>query len=140
MSIFETASRKKFRFPSVKGDLTAEQLWDLPLIVRSPTRDVKADLDTVARAINTELKGVAEETFVNVRPDPRAADLATKLEIVKHVIAVKQKEAADAHKATERAAERRRIVEAIALKDGQELANASKEDLLKRLEALDAVA
>ncbi|WP_353645708.1 hypothetical protein [Mesorhizobium sp. WSM2239] len=131
MNIFELASRKKFRFPSAKGDLTVEQLWDLPLLGNS------TNLDTVARGINTELKGVTEETFVAVKPDPRKPDLEAKLEIVKHIIAVKVKTSEDAKSAAERAVKRSKLIDALASKEDQALQNMSKEDILKQLAALD---
>ncbi|BCH33181.1 hypothetical protein MesoLjLc_51110 [Mesorhizobium sp. L-8-10] len=131
MNIFELASRKKFRFQSGKGELTSEQLWDLPLTGGS------ANLDTIARAVNTELKGVTEESFVVVKPDPRKPELEAKLEIVKHIIAVKVKAAEDAKSASERADKRRKLVEALASKEDQALANMSKEDILKQLAELD---
>lgn len=70
MNIFELATRQKLRFASAKGDLTTEQLWDLPLLISSPTRDVKVDLDTLARSINHELKAQAEESFVSTKANP----------------------------------------------------------------------
>jgi hypothetical protein len=127
MNIFETAARKKLRFPSTKGELTAEQLFDLPLV----------QLDTVARSIHSELKSITEESFIDVKPDPRRPELETKLEIVKHVIAVKVKERDDAIAAQERAAKRRKLLDAIAAKEDEALTTASKEDLLKQLAALD---
>jgi hypothetical protein len=138
MNLFEIASRKKLRFPSVKGDLTAEQLWDLPLTITSATRDVKADLDTIARSVNAELKSVTEETFVAVKPDPRKPDLETKLEILKHIIAFKVKVSEDAKASAERAEKRRKLVEALASKEDQALATMSKEDILKQLAELEA--
>lgn len=140
MDIFEIAARRKFRFPSVKGDLTAEQLWDLPLLIVSPTRDVKADLDTIGRGIRTELNDVSEGSLVNVNPDPRKGELTVKLDIIKHIIAVKQAEAAAAKTAAERAEKRRKLVDAIASKDDEALTKASKEDLLKQLEDMDKAA
>ncbi|WP_192246171.1 hypothetical protein [Mesorhizobium silamurunense] len=141
MDIFEIAARRKFRFPSAKGELTVEQLWDLPLVAGSPiTRDVKVDLDTVARSINAELKGVTEESFVNINPDPRKGEFTAKLDIVKHIISAKQAEAAAAKTAAERAEKRRKLVDAIASKDDEALTKASKEDLLKQLEEMDKAA
>lgn len=141
MDIFEIAARRKFRFASVKGELTVEQLWDLPLIAGSGiTRDVKCDLDTVGRGIVTELKGVTEESLVNINPDPRKGELEAKLDIVKHIIASKQTEAAAAKSAAERADKRRKLVDAIASKDDEALTKASKEDLLKQLEEMDKAA
>lgn len=127
MSIFETAARKKFRFPSNKGELTAEQLFDLPLV----------QLDGVARTVHGELKSITEESFIDVKPDPRRPELETKLEVVKHVIAVKVKERDDSIKAQERTAQRRKLLDAIARKDDEALTTASKEDLLKQLADLD---
>lgn len=137
MNIFEAASRRKYRFSSSKGDLTVEQLWDLPLAITSPTRDVKADLDTIARSVNAELKGVTEETFVAIKPDPRKADLETKLEVVKHIIAVKLKAQEDAKSAAERAEKRRKLIDALASKEDEALAQMSREDILKQLSDLD---
>lgn len=137
MNIFEVATRKKLRFSSVKGELTVEQLWDLPLLILSSTRDVKADLDTIARGINTELKGVSEESFVAVKPDPRKADLETKLEVVKHIIGVKLTEKAAAEKKAENAEKRRKLLDALASKEDQALATLSKDDILKQLAELD---
>lgn len=137
MNIFETAARKKYRYPSAKGELTTEQLWDLPLVVNSPTRDVKVDLDTIARGVNAELRSVAEESFIPTKPDPRQGDLEVKLEILKHIIGVKMKEADDRKAAAERAAKRTKLLEALASKEDQALASMSKDDIMKQLAEID---
>lgn len=84
MNIFEKATREKFRYPSAKGQLTTEQLWELPLTAKSGF-----SLDEVAKAVNAELKAVDTESFVATETNPAKATLETKLEIVKHVIAVR---------------------------------------------------
>ncbi|WP_029002790.1 hypothetical protein [Azorhizobium doebereinerae] len=137
MSIFETAARKKFRFPSIKGELTAEQVWDLPLVACGPIRDVKADLDGVARTINTELRSISEDSFVSIAPDSRKADLEIKLDIVKHIITAKLKEADEKNAATARLEKRRKLVDALASKEDAALASMSREDILKELAAID---
>jgi hypothetical protein len=133
MDIFEIASRKKFTYPSVVGMLTTEQLWDLPL-----TSVRGASLDSVARAVNSDLKSVTEESFVAVKPNPAKADLETKLEVVKHIIAVKQDERAKADAAADRADKRRKLAEALASKQDQALAAMSEEEIRKQLDELDA--
>lgn len=133
MDIFEIASRKKFTYPSVVGMLTTEQLWDLPL-----TSARGASLDSVARAVNSDLKSVTEESFVAVKPHPAKADLETKLEVVKHVIAVKIDERAKADAAADRADKRRKLAEALASKQDQALAAMSEEEIRKQLDELDA--
>jgi hypothetical protein len=130
-NLFELAARRKFRYSSSKGDLNTEQLFDLPLTSRAGF-----DLDSVAKAVNAELKSVAEESFVAVRTNTGQRDLEAKLEIVKFVIAAKQKAQEDIRLAGEKAERKRRILEALAAKEDQELTSASKEELLRELESL----
>jgi hypothetical protein len=133
MNMFEQASRKKLRFSSPKGDLTTEQLWDLPL-----TSTNAFNLDQIARGVNSELKGVTEESFVAIKPDPRKPDLELKLEILKHIIAVKLKAQHDAAAAAERSAELKKLTEVLASKEEAALSSMSKDDILKRIAELQA--
>ncbi len=131
--IYKFATKNALRFPSKRGDLTAEQLFDLPL--KSQTG---FDLDTVARTINAQLKGVSEESFVeDTSADPRKQALAIALAVVKDVIATKQAENRAAVAKTQRVAERKKILDAIAAKKDQQLTAASLDDLEKQLAALD---
>lgn len=130
-NLFITASRKKFRFASERGDLTVENLWDLPLTSKNGF-----NLNAVAIRVNAELKDLAEESFVETSTNPRRKDLENMLEIVKYVIAVKQDEA---KAATERVAKqelKRKLREAIEAKEGEALQSASLEDLKAQLAAL----
>lgn len=133
MNMFELASRGKYRFSSAVGDLTAEQLWDLPL---TAVRFGGIDLDHVAKSVNSELKAVTEESFVAPAKSALREELETKLEIVKHVIAYKLKLVEDRVAAQARDAKRRKILEALETKENLELTSASKEELLKQLEEL----
>lgn len=137
MNIFETATKKKYRFGSAKGPLTVEQLWDLPLIDSRAPAETRCDLDTIARAINTELRSISEESFVALKPDPRKGDLETKLEILKHIIAAKQKAIADAEAAANKDSLRRKLVDALASKEDEALASMSRDEILKKLAELD---
>jgi hypothetical protein len=58
MNIFEQATRRAIRFESAKGDLSVEQLWDLPLQSRN-----QFDLDTVAKTVNRQLKWKIPKLF-----------------------------------------------------------------------------
>lgn len=133
MNLFEIATRKAFRFPSIKGELSTEQLWQLPL-----TSKVGVDLDTLAKGINKELKTLEEESFVATNSNPRRGDLEVKLEILKHIIAVKQADIAAATKRQANAQERQKLQELLARKNDEELSGLSKEDIQKKLDALDA--
>lgn len=132
MDLYVTATRGKFRFPSNAGHLTLEQLWDLPLSHRTGL-----DLDNVAKTINADLKSLSEESFVSTTKNARTPELEAKLEIVKHIIATKLAEADAVKKAADRKAERQKIMDALARANDAELASLSKDDLLKRLAALD---
>lgn len=130
-NLFITASRKKFRFASERGDLTVENLWDLPLTSKNGF-----NLNAVAIGVNAELKGLAEESFVETSTNPRRKDLENMLDLIKYVIAVKQDEA---KAATERVAKqelKRKLREAIEAKEGEALQSASLEDLKAQLAAL----
>jgi len=131
-SIFELAARKKLRFPSARGDLTVEQLFDLPL-----TSSTGFDLDTVARGINTGLKETTEESFVDVTPNKRQAAFSLQLDIVKSVISTRQAENERKRKLTERSEQRRKLLEALEAAENNELKSKSKDELLAALDKLD---
>lgn len=132
-NLFELASRQKLRFPSVRGELTVEQLWDLPLTSKSG-----ADLDTVAKSINADLKASTEESFVATAANPLKERLQLMLDIVKHVIATRIAEADKARRREARAAERQRLTALLDKRNDEELAGLSKEDLQARIAALDS--
>lgn len=134
MNLFEKATRKAYRFPTLKGEMTVEQLWQLPLTARGINT---VDLDTVARTINNELKALGEESFVIKGTNPKRGELTEKLDIVKYIIDVKQTEASDAEKRVARQQERQKLQELLAKKNDQELEGLSKEEIEKKLAALD---
>lgn len=80
-TMFEAASRLKLRFASQVGQLSVEDLWDLPL-----TSATKANLDAIAVELNRQLKGT-EESFVST--GTKNAVLELKFEVVKHIISVR---------------------------------------------------
>lgn len=132
-NLFEIASRKAFRFPSARGELTVEQLWDLPLQSRS-----NFDLDSLARSVNTALKAVTEESFVATTINHAKAELEMKLELVKHVIAVKIAENKAISDRAAKADKRKKLIAALAQKEEQALGGMTKEEIEKELAALDA--
>ena len=131
MNIFEQASKKKIRFSSNRGDLTVEQLWDMPLQSKSGF-----DLDTIAKEVNRGIKASSEESFVTTKASSATTTLELQLEVLKHIIAVKIEAAAVAAKRTENEARRAKLIEALENKQNSELNNMSSEDILKELEKL----
>jgi hypothetical protein len=131
--IYKFAAQNQLRFPSIRGELTVEDLFALPL--KNPSG---FDLDTVARTVNTELKSVTTESFVeSPKPDSRQERLTTMLDIMKDVIKTKQDEAAAALAKQNRTIERRKILDAIAAQKDEKLRTSSIEDLEKKLAELD---
>lgn len=132
-NIFEQASREKLRFPSIKGDLVIEQLWDLPL---QTTRSNTVDLDSVARTVNADLKAVTEESFVQTRANPIKSQLTLKLDILKHIIATKQAENAEESRAAANKSEIARLKGLLAEKNDEALKGLSPEELEAKIKQL----
>lgn len=123
MANFEQAARKKFRFDSSKGQLSVEQLWDLPLTGNG------VNLDDIARGLFRQIKEAAGEiSFVK----PAAANdtsLQAKFDIVKHIIDVKMAERDVAEKAAATRAKNQKIMALIDQKQDEKLSSASIEEL-----------
>lgn len=75
--MFENAVRNKFRF-QFRGQCSVEDLWDL---------DVQ-DLDTIFKNLTRQAKASAEESLLDEK-SKESMVLAAKIEIVKHIVAVK---------------------------------------------------
>lgn len=131
MNIFEQATRRAIRFESSKGDLSVEQLWDLPLQSRN-----QFDLDTVAKTVNRQLNDVTEESFVSVRENPAKETLSLKLELVKHIISVKLQEAEEARNRANKASEKEKLLRLLDEKQNEALRALTPEEIQERLKAL----
>ncbi len=129
--MFEKASRLKLRFETSKGQLTVEDLWDLPLTAR----EGRASLDEVAKSLHRKLK--SDENISFVTPE-KAEDETPKLmfEIVKHIISVRLEEQKQASEARTKAEKRQMILSLIERKQTETLSAASEEDLRKMLAEL----
>ena len=132
MNIFEQATRRAIRFESAKGDLSVEQLWDLPLQSRN-----QFDLDTIAKTVNRQLNAVTEESFVSVRENPAKETLSLKLELVKHIISVKLQEAEEARNRANKASEKEKLLRLLDEKQNEALRALTPEEIQERLKALE---
>lgn len=86
MDIFKKASRMGLRITTDKGDLSVDDLWNLPLTSKS-----NVSLDNLATAVNREIKSSEEESFVEVQSEGNAT-LTLTLDILKEIIKVRQAE------------------------------------------------
>ena len=127
-NIFETASRLKLRFSTDVGLITAEDLWVLPL-----TSETKVNLNGIAKGLSKELRDSNEDNFVGEKTK-NTTILELKLDIVKHVIDVRIKEADMKKSASAKKEQNQLILSIIAKKQNEALENKSIEDLLKMVE------
>lgn len=132
INIFEIASIEKFRFPTLRGEVTTEDLQDMPLKSKSGF-----DLDTVARTVNAALKAVTEESFVVTHDNPAQARLTVKLEIVKHIIGVKLRAIEEARLRADKQGERAKLLQALEAKQSAAITDLSEEEIKARIQALD---
>ncbi len=132
IELYKYAAQHQLRFASRSGNLTVEDLFDLPL-----TSERGSSLDDTAKKINAELKSVSEESFVVTSSNPRKKMLEIALDIVKDVIATKLAENEAERLKAAKKDERRKILDALAAKKDQKLTEASIEELEAKLAALD---
>lgn len=124
-NIFEYAVRSKLRFP-FKGQISAEDLWDLPL----------KDLDSIYKVLNKQAKQADEESLLNVK-NKADENLTVQIAVVKHIVSVKLSEQEAKEKASAKKAQKQKIMSIIAAKEDESLQNSSIEDLKKMLDDLD---
>lgn len=124
VNMFEVATRSKTRFP-YKGQISVEDMWDLSLPA----------LDSVFKALNSQMKQVKEESLLNIKSKADET-LELQIEIVKYIVSVKLAEKEAREKAAEKSVQRQKIMEIMSKKQDESLENASMEDLQKMLTEL----
>lgn len=130
MNLFEIASRNKLRVPTTKGDLTVEQLWDLPLKSANGL-----SLDSIAIALNKQLESKAT-SFVDEVQAPESSNTKVLFDIVLYIISVRK---AEAKQAQEQAAKRSQLKFLKELKDRKRLESfeSFSEEEINNLVSLD---
>lgn len=124
MKLIEKALRKRYRFSSASGNLTMEDLYVIPM---NSSRANQACLEDVAQRCNAHLKEAGETSFTETNKVNE--ELSDKMELVKHVIAVRKAEANAKQEAKAIASHNRRIDELIAKKEDESLQGKSIEEL-----------
>ena len=131
MNIFEEAVKQKLRFSTPKGNLSVEDLFDLPL---SSTTG-KTNLDDIARGLHLALKNETEVSFVEPR-SRKASVLDLQFEVVKSVIASKMAENAAENLRRKNSEKRQKIMELIAAKEDEAVKGLPLDELQKMLDSL----
>ena len=131
-NIFEYITRNKLRFVSARGELSVEQLWDVPLRSRD-----EFNLNAVAKSANAALKAATEESFVETARTEAHVRFEVMLEVVKHVIGVKLADEADAKKKADNKIEKEKLLAILAEKQAGKLSELSEKEIQKRIAALE---
>jgi len=138
MDLFQTATRKRYRFDTPQGPLSVEDLWSLPLQTKARN---KASLDNVGMTIREELSRTTVESLIpsDVSDNSISQDLSNKFEIVKKIIAVKIEEN---KKSRDRmhALERKAFLEDLLMRKEQaEDEGRSAEDIKKEIKEIESL-
>lgn len=129
--MFEKATRLKLRFETVKGLISVEDLWDMPLTSRN-----QFDLDSVAKGLSKKLKESEEESFVAPVKELSSNLELVKFVIVKNIIAVKLKELEQRESEVLRKEKKDRILNLIRDKREEEFSKKSISELEEDLKDL----
>jgi hypothetical protein len=129
--MFEKAARLKLRFNTPIGELSTEDLWELPLTGRPG----KANLDDLARALHQQIEQAPTVSFVT-KTQPVSAIPQLKFDIVLHIINTKLSEQETAQKAKDTRERKQKIMALIEQKQDEKLAGASIEELQALVDAL----
>ena len=128
MNIFEIAARNKIRFSTVRGTISTEDLFDLPMTVGA------VSLDSIAKELHEELN---KSNFSLVTTEKKDEILETKFQIVKYVFNLKTEELAATAEEKERAEKRALLMDAIESKEVEELIDGkSVKELRKELKKM----
>lgn len=137
MNLFEKATRSKLRFKTVRGDLPAESLFDIPLIA---TSSPGFSLDQIAKDVKRELDATKEESFVETTENPDKADNELRLDILKFIIAEKLALEKRREQIAANNERRKVLLQALDKKNNEAIDGMSKEEIITELAELDKVA
>lgn len=131
MSIFEQAARQKVRFQTTKGNLTVEQLWDLPL------DKGEVNLYQLATELLVDTQNKPEQalsffkktTFKNELAQLKSELAQLKFDIVKHIVTTKVAEIEDKTNEAVKQSEIAELDKLIAAKEAEAKAGLSLDEL-----------
>lgn len=129
--MFKEATRLKLRFPSNRGELTVEQLWDLSL--NSLKNIVKSMYNTKKKFTKMD----DELSFLEGVEDSEEQKLAElRYNIVKDIYTTKANENKEALSTAEKKAKKQQLLEIMQRKREQKFENMSEEELQKEIDSL----
>ena len=124
MSIFEQASKDKLRFQTVKGNLTVEQLWDLPI------DKGEVNIYQLATELLVVTQNKPEQALSFFKKTTSKNELAQlKFDIVKHIVTTKVAEIEDKTNEAVKQSEIAELDKLIAAKEAEAKAGLSLDEL-----------
>lgn len=124
-NLFEMATRNKLRFPSTKGELSVEDLWDLS----------DKDLDVVYKNLkNQEVKSSEESLLDDANVDPK---LTAAIGIVKYIFTTKRNERLEAKELIDKKRNQQLYIDALSRRKLKDIDNMSVEELEAKIAELD---
>lgn len=124
-NLFAIATKNKYRWPSAKGQLSVEDLWDLSV----------EKLDEIYRELNMKLNQAQQASLLK-DVSKEDAILADKVAVVMQIVAIKLDAAKKNADAKERASKKARLMNIYEQKQDAALAQLPAEQLLKLINEL----
>jgi hypothetical protein len=128
--MFEIASRKKIRFDIPRGQVTVEDLWDLPLTsLRNP------NLDDIARNLHKQLNNGENVSFVH-GTNMSDSQIQFKFDLVRHIIDTRLEENKLRSEEQNRATKKQALLAIMAERQADDIRNLPTEELQKMINDL----
>lgn len=123
--LFEMATRSKLRFPSTKGELSVEDLWDLS----------DKDLDVVYKNLkDQEVKSSEESLLDDANVDPK---LTAAIGIVKYIFTTKRNERLAEKECINKKLTQRKYIDALSKKQDEAIEKMSEAELRAMIDSLE---
>lgn len=124
-NLFEMAIRSKLRFPSTKGELSVEDLWDLS----------DKDLDVVYKNLkDQEVKSSEESLLDDANVDPK---LTAAIGIVKYIFTTKRNERLAEKERINKKLTQRKYIDALSKKQDEAIEKMSEAELRAMIDSLE---
>lgn len=124
-NLFEMATRNKMRFPSTKGELSVEDLWDLS----------DKDLDVVYKNLkDQEVKSSEESLLDDANVDPR---LTAAIGIAKYIFTTKRNERLAEKERINKKLTQRKYIDALSKKQDEAIEKMSEAELRAMIDSLE---
>lgn len=124
-NLFEMATRNKMRFPSTKGELSVEDLWDLS----------DKDLDVVYKNLkDQEVKSSEESLLDDANVDPK---LTAAIGIVRYIFTTKRNEKLAEKERMNKKLAQKKYIDALSKKEDEAIEKMSEAELRAMIDSLE---